>query len=1015
MKAKKLLLALAVPAAFAACSQDEFVNEMQKVNDGRPVVGAIGLDIPEQAQTRWGWGSATGFTFDENDYMGAALMDTYAPTVANPDTRTWFQKYTIVDYISTNYKYGYKDGWTNNDAVMSEGNYFFYMPYNENLKGRAGLVYSIPTDQFAYDETAASPATEETRSWKKNQMFIGYDDVKVKDQAAKPQMVELFAKPRFNVNYIGSNGVKVERIVMRDAVNTFNVAGTLKPAGALTAAYCPITNADATVKNTYEVAAGKNLAAAFISYNAAVMNYSLKEGQDFVNPLVGNEAIFTAASTPSPDISLNFVPADKVSGLMVVPAGTHTIATDLEFDIYTNKGLVTLAAGSIDASGKLETAAANTEITYSNIDKLATIKAGDGVKANAVTINFGDKDVKVPTAVTVSTTAQLESIMRWYTSSTTDITLTVTIVGDEVQMTKSVYDVIKGNDKLTVKFVGVITIASDLAADAIMQIAPASTAIVYVTNEQTLNYTAANTALSYGIVVWGGTLNIETGSKTTTLANVWNYGTVNANKGKVNATTIVNYETLNVAADVTLTAGINNLAHLSTNSSTGYKTYTANAVINNAGLINVKGGENQGTINNNNKIDIKGAFTNNRVAKNTATNGTNGYTGKIYNQDASKSYIYSNAAFTNRGNIYNVGAIYSQGSGTITNANYIYAYDGATTYITTNSGEIELEKRGTETQVNGGSGKVSYTMQTSDLTNGAFAFDATSDKFNTLKVGMDVTFAHANAAPENIILQSKNLTVTCKSVAANELYTGSPAIGVAQFKSITAKAGYRYIVKGVGVKADKLTVESGAVFQIPALSTFGVFPRTAPSSTAEVNGYVKNSGEILVGGGFYANFNGIKPTGGKLSSAGTGSYEWNTSSFAAGTAVTELTSAGVTSAITYVVNSDVTISAPTAAGTLIGGGNVTVNTAWSSNALTVNSASVKIILGSARAPFVSAAGVSDSTVFSSLISTSSVANVKVGLYFKNTTDGKTYYREYKWDGTSTWTAQGTEATDVTPA
>ena len=189
MKAKDLLLALAVPAAFAACSQEEFENDVQKVNDGRPVVGSIVLDIPEEAQTRWGWGSATGFTFDANDYIGAALMDTYTPGVDTPTPRPWFTRYSIVNYISTNYKYGYKDGWTNNDAVMSEGNYFFYMPFNENLKSRAGLVYSIPVDQFAYDETAESPVAEETRSWKKNQMFIGYDDVTVKDQAAKPQMV----------------------------------------------------------------------------------------------------------------------------------------------------------------------------------------------------------------------------------------------------------------------------------------------------------------------------------------------------------------------------------------------------------------------------------------------------------------------------------------------------------------------------------------------------------------------------------------------------------------------------------------------------------------------------------------------------------------------------------------------------------------------------------------------------------------------------------------------------------
>lgn len=102
------------------------------------------------------------------------------------------------------------------------------------------------------------------------------------------------------------------------------------------------------------------------------------------------------------------------------------------------------------------------------------------------------------------------------------------------------------------------------------------------------------------------------------------------------------------------------------------------------------------------------------------------------------------------------------------------------------------------------------------------------------------------------------------------------AIGTAEFKKITAESGYRYNIKGNKVKADVVVVKSGAVLQIPAGSTFGILPATAPTSLSGVNGLLDNSGEILVGGKFFGRFGGIVPTGsGKYSSAGTGSYEWN--------------------------------------------------------------------------------------------------------------------------------------------
>lgn len=844
MNVKHLLMALAVPMAFAACSQDEFVNEVQKVNDGRPVVGAISLDLQSAPQTRWGWGS-TGFTFDGTDFIGASLMD----EIADLAKTEWTEKYTIVNTISTNYKYGYKDGWTNNDAVMSEGNYFFYMPYNADLKSRAGLSYSIPTDQTAYDETAAT--ADETRAWKESQMFIGYAAVKVDDQEAAPNLVELHAKPRFTVKYADSDGVLVERIVMRDETGKFAVTGSLKPAETLDNEYDPISGG--ANPSTYQTAASPNLAVAFAAYNKALDEYELQDGESFANPLAGNEAKFIEAGTEVSDLSLNFIPAKEVSALMVVPAGTHT-QTNLKFDIYTNKGMVSFTS---NAAGKLETAEAGKSLTYSNVDKLAEIKAGQGAKADAVTINFGDKDITQPDEVTVSTTSQLESIIRWYAAIEKD--LTVTLSGDNVELSEKVYNAIKGNSKLTVKFTGgALTIPATAKEDALALVATTSDNIIKIAGKQSLTYTTATT-LAYEIEVGANaalTISAGTGAKATTVQDITNKGTLTIAAGDVKTAsgkTITNTNALTIAANATLTAKVLN------NADSNNGMYTQNAVITNNGMLNMQAdSENQCTINNNNKLDVQGETTNKKVA--AVQNGTNGYTAVINNLDATKSYIYANAQLTNEGTIDNKGAMYSQGSGSIQNDGYIKANDGSTTYITTNNGDIELESRGTETQVNTENGVKSYTMKSTDLTSGAFKFDSSSDKFNSLKIGMNVKFAKAEDAPNNIVLTGANLTVTCGEATS--------------FASITAAAGYRYMLQGTEVQTAKLTVEAGAVFQIPALSTFAVYTKETVSSVDDANALVDNAGEILVGGTFYANFSDNTPVG-TLSSAGNGSYNWD--------------------------------------------------------------------------------------------------------------------------------------------
>ncbi len=848
MKVKNLIIALGVTGAFVACSQENLVNENQNLNSDRPVVGAIDVKLCEGVESRWAY--AGGFSFDENDYMGACLMD----QVNNLSAETWAGKYTLVNTISTNYKYGYKDNWTNGDAIMSEGNYFFYLPYNSALKSRSGLTYNLAADQYAYDKTAATPVHNGNLSWIENQMFIGYDDIKAGDQQATPNMVEVFAKPRFNVNYIGSKNVVVERIVVMNETEKFAVKGQLDIDGTISAGYNALNPAVAA----YAVASGKTAADVFAMYNKAVADVAsgdleLAENQKLVSPLAAFDFLAETATSSVPSISLNVVPAKEVSALMVMPAGEKT-AANTTIQVYTNVGWVVLNGITAD----LERAAQDTELTYENITKLYDLKSGDGVKAEAVEINFGDKDITVPEEVTVATTSQLESVMRWYATTTDDFVLTVNIAADaNVELTSKVYDIIKGNEELTVEFKGgKLTIPATAEADAWSIISLDETTSTVV-NKGTQNITNTAALTVEYMILNQGVLNVSalnSTNKTITFTNtVQNQGDVNVLAGKVNFGTFYNQDNLTVNAGAIFDATtLENHAMLNATTNN----YANASLITNNGTMYF-GGYNEVTIENNGKIYLDGAFENKFKAAVTSGSGkTNGYKGVINNNLVTSYLLAKDAALTNNSNIINYGFVYSQGTGTITNNKYVKANDGSTTYVTTNAvgGEIELESRDTETTVNTNNGLTSYTLTAADMTNGAFKFDTTSDKFNTLRVGINVKFVNGTDAPENLILTGA--TVSCPTVLG-----GTASITAPEFTSVKAESGVN-VIKGIQVTTDKLTVSSGALLQIPSLSSFGVETSVA------------NGGEVLVGGLFNGK-NGLTKTGtGIYSSAGTGSYVW---------------------------------------------------------------------------------------------------------------------------------------------
>lgn len=149
MKTKHLLIALALPSLFAACTAEEFENGNDTVAlKNRTPLGDITLDFGGNADTRLGLGDNSFYAFNwvDGDDLGASLIDTRNATDISGADADHITGYNLTTTPQTNYRYEYNAGkWTSN-AAMVEGNYVFYMPYVENTNREATMAV-LPTTQ----------------------------------------------------------------------------------------------------------------------------------------------------------------------------------------------------------------------------------------------------------------------------------------------------------------------------------------------------------------------------------------------------------------------------------------------------------------------------------------------------------------------------------------------------------------------------------------------------------------------------------------------------------------------------------------------------------------------------------------------------------------------------------------------------------------------------------------------------------------------------------------------------
>ena len=149
---KKILLpGMLASIAFAACTNEELVPQQTAVPEfdlsSRPVVGQV--DLVFGPQTRMGLGTGyNGFEFAATDKLGARLIDEVNTSKLGYANHQFRYKPAANNVAYSNYAYEKQaDGSWGTEALLVEGNYMFYAPYNAEARDRSALGVTFPIVQ----------------------------------------------------------------------------------------------------------------------------------------------------------------------------------------------------------------------------------------------------------------------------------------------------------------------------------------------------------------------------------------------------------------------------------------------------------------------------------------------------------------------------------------------------------------------------------------------------------------------------------------------------------------------------------------------------------------------------------------------------------------------------------------------------------------------------------------------------------------------------------------------------
>lgn len=298
MRTKHVLMAMALPALFAACTSDEFMQEQPAGSLGnRPLLSAdFTVDVEEAASTRFAWEDKNfKWSFEDGDQFGAAVTD--------PVTFGTISSESMLG----NYIFGKgEDGKWRTNSQMVEGTYIYYSYEGfQNKSTRELVAFDLGTQNADLDDPTAVVNAK--------QLFFSplYQiESETSDEAMPLQFYPYWSTAAFYIQNKTGQDLKLTQIALEDANNEFVIKGHIDPvklnSAALKYAYDKESGEYAIDAKAFEKANGKK---------------TYDEVMQLVDLAVANDKEGKASAA----IALNcggYVLADgeSVTAYMVVPA-----------------------------------------------------------------------------------------------------------------------------------------------------------------------------------------------------------------------------------------------------------------------------------------------------------------------------------------------------------------------------------------------------------------------------------------------------------------------------------------------------------------------------------------------------------------------------------------------------------------------------------------------------------------------------------------------------------------------
>lgn len=449
MRTKHLLWALALPAVFAACTNDEFESIVQDNNtlQGRPMAGDVKLNFGfGDADTRL----TTDFEFEVGDEIGATLMDEYEGSTFNTDYNIMGlpanqNVYTFVNYIQTNYRYtNTANGWENSNLLCS-GNYFFYYPYMTTLNTRKAFEKYLNPNQVLTANTKEAGR----QLIIDNQMYVGYKLVEGategSTQVLNVNMSPVFAYPYFEIMCTDAEPVTIEKIALQYINKTKDMP--------LMAIVDP--------SNESEWVETKVNGVNYVDFekdptSAVRMGVPGKD-----KPQLDKDAVIAArqiqVTFPEGTTTKNGSP---VRAYMVIPAGNYSGDKAVELLIYTSKGLVT--ADLSVAHDNESVSGGQNNVTN---DVAMGEVSGTMAKPRVIKITFDEVAINNPDEFTTTSTEDLDSYVSWSAQIGGTKNMYVKSTNKDTELSAATVATLAKNQNITMNVMGDITIAEDVKSE----------------------------------------------------------------------------------------------------------------------------------------------------------------------------------------------------------------------------------------------------------------------------------------------------------------------------------------------------------------------------------------------------------------------------------------------------------------------------------------------------------------------------------------------------------------------